>query len=227
MRPMRQSLRSVSICIVALLGSTTNLGAQEEPVRNTPPPRPYVGIVVGLGALPSSLLGHCSDYSADSGGPTPSVLAGFVFGLPLGRLHLETRTHRRVEIISESCPQAQPIFESGIHTTYTPLADNVPKYTSDLRIGYGLPIKLPLVASVGAGWLWGTDIPYLSSGLGFRTTGRVRFTVDLAWEMYRIPFSLSAEEWEDYQLVRVVGEEEKHYWQRGWSFQIGIAGYIR
>lgn len=80
--------------------------------------------------------------------------------------------------------------------------------------------------SIGAGWVWGNDIPYLTSGLGIRTTGSFRFTVDLLWEYYRMPYRLSAEEWEDLLFVRVVDVRKGHNWENGWALQAGIARYI-
>jgi len=105
--------------------------------------------------------------------------------------------------------------------------DRLPKYSSDLRVRYDLPFQPSLVASVGGGWLWGTDVPFVSSGLGVQTRGKNRFTLDLAWEMYRVPYLLRDEEWEDGQLSRVLGERNEHDWQRGWSVQIGWARHIR
>jgi len=207
--------------------SNTHLFGQVGSAKSGPPAHHYLGLDLGLGALPSSILGLCSGYSAEEGGPDASMFGGIFAGLPIGSFHLEQRTHYRFGSIGQVCPTSLEVFESGIHTNYITLVDEVPKSSSELRIGYGLPFQPSLVASVGAGWLWGTGVPYLSSDLGIRTTGRSRFTVDLGWESYRIPFRLTEEEWEDLQLVRVVGEKKKHYWQRGWSIQVGWATYIR
>lgn len=221
------SLPIISACIFLLFASVMKLGAQEEPGRDSPPAHPFVGLVVGANGLPDVFFYGCSTYSDNFGGTEESLLAGVLFGLPLGSFHLETRTLNRRESGSYACITYEPIFESGIHTERSPLAETGTQTTSDLRIGYGIPLRLPLVASAGAGWIWGNDIPYLTSGLSLRTAGKIRLTVDLFWETYRVPFLLTAEEWEDFRLVRVVGEKEKHDWQHGWSLQLGIAGYIR
>lgn len=213
--------------LLALLFSTTDLIAQAESGESAPPAHPYVGLDIGLGALPSSIIGGCSGYSAEEGGPEASPFGGLFFGLPIGPFHLESRTHRWSEDIRQACATLGNYLESGIHTKYTPRLDHLPKYSSDLRIRYGLPFQPSLVASVGGGWLWGTDVPFVSSGLGIRRRGKNRFTLDLAWEMHRIPYLLSDEEWEDGQLLRVVGERKEHDWQRGWLIQIGWARYIR
>ena len=211
----------------SILATLGNLGAQEEPTSDLSPAHPYFGLVVGAGGLPAPFHYGCSDYSEDSGGLSESLLGGFFFGLPLGPFHLETRTFSRRELGNHGCILLQPVFQSGIHTERSPLAETGTQNTSDLRIGYGLPFRLPVVASVGAGWVWGNNIPYLGSGLGIRTTGKLRLTVDLFWEMFRMPFRHTAQEWEDFELVRAVGVSKKHDWQHAWSFQVGIAGYIR
>lgn len=227
MKTMAKHLCIFSVLFLAALCPVDNLRAQQEPGRDAPPARPYVGIVVGAGGLPGTFHGGCPGYSYPSGERSEYVLAGFVFGLPLGPFHLETRNLSRREARENVCPAIEHLFESGIHTLYDPLADIGTQSTSDLRLGYGLPTQFPVVASVGAGWVWGNDIPYLNSGLGFRTTGKFRLTVDLLWEFYRMPFLLTAQEWEDYDLVRIVKEGKDYDWQHAWSLQIGIAGYIR
>ena len=225
MKSGSSGLRASLMFFLPFFGVVTNLGAQTEEARDPRPSRPYVGLIGGGGELPVAFHTTCpSDFEDRSS----SYIAGLVFGIPLRPFHLETRNLRR-ELVGrgQDCFVLDRRFPSGIHTERVSGVGKGDMSTSDLRLGYGLPFRYPVVASAGAGWVWGNDLPFLSLGLGLRTTGRARFTFEVLWEAYWMPFELLTREWQDFRVLRTVDREKRHDWQHAWSFQIGIAGYIR
>lgn len=218
---------------VALAFPGIGVRAQLEIAEESPPTGPYVGLVLGVGSVPGTFYGGCSDYFYGGGRNYPpgdrneSVFGGVVIGLSLGRFQLEARNLSRIEQGGFDCILLEPVFESGVHTRHIPLAESGTKSSSDVRIGFGIPFRLPIVLSAGAGWVWGNEIPYVTSGLGIRTKGRYQLAVDLLWEMYRMPFQLTDEEWRDFQRTRIVRTYGDDDWQDGWSLQFGVVAYLR
>ena len=79
-----------------------------------------------------------------------------------------------------------------------------------------------LSVSAGAGWLGGPDVPYLTTGVGLRTRGRLRLAVEAELDWYHVEFTDVTREWRNGQVVREVSREDHGRWWRGVGVRAGV-----
>ena len=76
-----------------------------------------------------------------------------------------------------------------------------------------------LAVAIGAGCAWSKDIPYVTSSLGFRRGGSVRYGVEVEAAAYRIPWQIRTSTYEDGAEVQLHAIERYRAWDTGLSLR--------
>jgi hypothetical protein len=179
---------------------------------------PYAGLSLGAQNLPEGLQG-CSKET---------YLAGELrVGVALGAVALEGRAGALAD--PTDCLLAIPalvdpaIPPDGVHTSREPgFGTDAAGWNADVRMRLGGTRRMPLSVSAGAGWLGGPDVPYLTTGIGLRTAGRIRLTLEGEVDWYHADYTDVTLEWRNGQVVREVSRESGDAWWRGVGLRAGV-----
>lgn len=212
------------------LGFLFNLNANAEAQSESPPfPAPFIGVTVGAGSMPVTFFDGCI-LEDRFGEHRPGLSAAFSIGVPMGPFTVLTQTTANGEAIlgaDDHCTSVEPGHESGTHSDRLRGVETGSFSTTDLRLRFEFPMRYPVVASAGAGWAWTHEIPFWDATVGLRTSGRLRWGLDLAYEGYRMPFELVIREWENSNVLQVLRQETVREWQGAWQLRIGAEWSLR
>lgn len=180
--------------------------------------QPYAGLSIGAQNLPEGLQG-CSPETYPAG--------ELRVGVALGAVALEGRAGVLAD--PSDCLLAIPsLFDpalppDGVHTSREPGFDTDPaELAADVRVRLGGTRRMPLSVSAGAGWLGGPDVPYLSTGIGLRTPGRIRLMLEGEVDWYHVEFTDVTQEWQNGRVVREISRESGDAWWRGVGLRAGV-----
>ncbi|HEX8691535.1 MAG TPA: hypothetical protein VF746_03775 [Longimicrobium sp.] len=210
--------RSAFVTLLVLAAWPAAAPAQETSQRLLSRLQPYAGLSVGAHNLPEGLQG-CSKETYPAG----ELRAG----VALGAVALEGRagvladpTDCMVEVAGTLDPF---VPTNGVYTSREPGFGSDPAgLAADVRVRLGGTPRVPLSLSAGAGWLSGPDVPYLTTGVGLRTPGRIRLTLEAEMDWYHVEFTDVTREWQNSQVVREISRVERDRWWRGVGLRAGV-----
>jgi hypothetical protein len=184
--------------------------------------RPYFGVAMGVQRLPEEF--------DDCDNNVRTVAEGRA-GVARGILAVEARVMAAAEVGEAVC-NALPLASfapppDGVHTSRRFPFDNESGYVgADLRLRMRAP-GLPVTVSAGGGYTPTYDLPYALAGVGVRTGGRYRMSVDVEREWYRVESEYVATEWQNSQFIREVSRETRSDWIAGLGVRVGLELSVR
>lgn len=176
---------------------------------------PYAGVAIGRVTVPDDLADCFGDDRA----------AGELrLGVSAGVVALEARASAAAAVAEPICAVADLFVpESGVHpTTVYPFERTDHHVGLDLRLRAGGTRALPFSVSAGAGYTPTYDLPYLLAAAGVRTGGRLRGTLEVEHQWFRVTRAIVQQEWQNFQVVREVSREERTRWAGGVGVRVGL-----
>jgi hypothetical protein len=183
-----------------------------------------IGAMIGAGGAPAALHYSCDQETT---GRVAAASVGARLRLSMGRVRLESQTVASDEVTMHDCLLILPIPTDGTHARRFVETPRTAMTSTDLRLGYHVPTRIPLVVTTGLGWSWSHHIPFWGASMGTHTSGRGRLHANLYWEQYRIPIHLRIEEWRHGQTVRILAQTRSHEWHGGWGVRLGAELALR
>ncbi|MBD0319932.1 MAG: hypothetical protein ICV87_06350 [Gemmatimonadetes bacterium] len=182
---------------------------------------PFVGLAAGGSKVPDAFVGCSHD---------PRVAGEMRAGVALGALALEGRA---AGLFGGGADCAVILREElrppGIHPAVEYPSERGDMHSmAELRVRYELPSDLPFVVALGAGWLAPQDAPYLVTSAGVRTGGRVRLTLDLDYNRYRVPYDVVVRETSELgETGPALASTRHHDWRGGVGLRVGTEVSLR
>ncbi|HEX7089969.1 MAG TPA: hypothetical protein VF192_07520 [Longimicrobiales bacterium] len=230
MRNGKVRLSRLISAALALGAAATPLAAQSAARRSagaeTQPP-PWTAFLAGsvaLAAIPEPFASSCLDDDQGGAGVQPSIGVRSAGGWDFRARYTGIR-----ETFAETCalvPEGEP---DGVHRrrTYEDELWGDGIRTLDVQAGFTPPPLPFLRIAAGVGVETDRGVPFLLGGAGLRLGSRVQFVAGADVLLFRTPFIMIEEEWQDSRIIRSSRVGEGEVWRRGWVFHLGAELPIR
>lgn len=235
--PMRNRMARLSRLLVAALAlalgaAATPLAAQHAARRSagTETQRVLSWTVflagsVALAAIPEPFASSCVDADGQGGlGVRASIgvrsAGGWDFRARYTGIH---------EAALEECALGVRTEPDGVHRhrTYEEDLWGEGIRTLDVEAGF-TPLPLPFLRiAAGAGVEADRGVPFLLGGAGLRLGSRLQFVAGADVLLFRTPYIIMEEEWQDARIIRSSQVGEGAVWRRSWVFHLGAELPIR
>jgi len=188
---------------------------------------PFIAGSVALAALPEPFASNCLD---DDGGGGAGVQAS-IGVRSAGGWDFQARYTgmREVQVLEPDCAAAPRAEPDGVHRhrTYEDELWGDGIRTLDVQAGFTPPPLPFLRIAAGAGVEADRGLPFLLGSAGLRLGSRVQFVAGADVLLFRTPYVILEEEWQDFRIVRSSQVGEGETWRRGWVFHLGAELPIR
>lgn len=231
MRNGKARLSRLLFAALALGAAATPLAAQRADHRSAgaeaQPPSPWTVFLAGsvaAAAIPEPFASSCVDDDQGGIGVQASIGVRSVAGWDFRARYTGMR-----EAFAELCPLDVRTEPDGVHRRrmYEDDLWGDGIRTLDVQAGFTPPPLPFLRIAAGAGVEADRGVPFLLGSAGLRVGSRIAFVAGADVLLFRTPYIVMEEEWQDARIVRSAQVGAGEVWRRGWVFHLGAELPIR